>query len=104
MQITADSIVVAARHQVSCQLDDEAALLNLETGVYYGLDPMGAYLWQWLREPVSVRALQDRLLVDYNVDAAVVEADLRVFLTDMLSAGLIELLPASAGAPAADRP
>jgi hypothetical protein len=51
-----------------------------------------------------VRALQDRLLVDYHVDAAVVEADVRAFLTDMLSAGLIELLPASTGAPAADLP
>lgn len=102
MQITADSIVVAAQHQVSCQLDDEAALLNLESGVYYGLDPMGAYLWQALREPVSVRALQDRLLADYDVDAAVVESDLHAFLTEMLSAGLIELVPASTGAQAAD--
>ena len=34
-------------------------MLNLKTGVYYGLDPMGAYIWQMLRSPVSVRELQD---------------------------------------------
>jgi hypothetical protein len=49
MQLTPDSIVVAAEHQVSCQVEDEAALLNLQTGVYYGLDPMGAYLWAQIR-------------------------------------------------------
>lgn len=91
MQITPDSIVVAAPHQVSSQIDDEAALLNLETGVYYGLDAMGAYLWQCLREPVSVRALQDRLLEDYDVDPAIIKADLHDFLSAMLTAGLITI-------------
>jgi hypothetical protein len=98
MQITRDTIVMAAPHQVSSQIDDEAALLNLKTGVYYGLDAMGAYIWQWLEEPISVRALQEKLLEDYDVDAATVEADLHEFLTEMLSAGLIELKPASSGA------
>ena len=49
MQITPDSVVVAAKEQISTQVDEEAALLNLKTGVYYGLDSMGAYIWQMLR-------------------------------------------------------
>jgi hypothetical protein len=99
MQITLDTIVVAAAHQISAPIDNEAALLNLQTGVYYGLDAMGAYIWQWLKEPISVRGLQERLLREYDVDAAIVEADLRHFLTEMLSAGLVEVKPESSGAP-----
>lgn len=98
MQLTPDSVVVAAEHQVSCQLDDEAALLNLESGVYYGLDAMGSYIWQMVRTPIRVRDIQEQLLRDFKADAAVVETDLRDFLTEMLSAGLIELKPASSGA------
>jgi hypothetical protein len=92
MPITPDSIVVAAKDQISTQVDDEAALLNLKTGVYFGLDPMGAYIWQMLREPVSVRALVARLQEDYsNIDAEIVANDLRFFLEQMLEAGLVEL-------------
>jgi hypothetical protein len=95
MQITPDSIVVAAPHQVSARMDDEAALLNLDTGVYYGLDAMGAYIWQWLKEPIPVHVLQSRLLEDYDVDAAVIEADLHAFLSEMLSAGLVVTVKAA---------
>lgn len=97
MEITLDTVVVAAPHQVSAPIDNEAALLNLQTGVYYGLDAMGAYIWQWLQDPISVRGLQERLLREYEVDAAIVETDLRHFLTEMLSAGLIEIKPDSSG-------
>jgi hypothetical protein len=92
MPITQDSIVVAAPEQISTQVDDEAALLNLKTGVYYGLDPMGAYIWQMLRAPITVRELQATLEADYqNIDAEIVANDLRVFLEEMLEAGLVEI-------------
>jgi hypothetical protein len=95
MPITTDSIVVAAKDQISTRVDDEAALLNLKTGVYFGLDPMGAYIWQMLREPVSVQTLTARLQEDYsNIDAEIVANDLRVFLDQMLEAGLVELVVA----------
>jgi hypothetical protein len=91
MQLTPDSIVVAAEHQVSCQVEDEAALLNLQTGVYYGLDPMGAYLWAQMKKPVSVRALLELMRHDFAANADVVDKDVRDFLAEMLAAGLIEL-------------
>ena len=92
MHITPDSVVVAAKEQISTQVDEEAALLNLKTGVYYGLDSMGAYIWQMLREPVTVRELEATLQKDYeNVDAEIVANDLRVFLSSMIEAGLVEV-------------
>ena len=33
--------VVAARDQVSVEVDGEAVILGLADGVYYGLDPVG---------------------------------------------------------------
>ena len=102
MPLTPDSIVVAAEHQISTQVDDEAALLNLKTGVYYGLDPVGAYLWKLLNAPISVRALHEQLLMDYDVDADVVERDLHLFLNEMLSAGLILVVHDETGAATSD--
>ena len=91
MQVTADSIIKAAPQQISCQLDDEAALLNLQTGVYYGLDAMGAYIWQQLTEPTRVRELSAQIAREYQLDNGVVEADVVAFLEEMMNAGLVEL-------------
>ena len=93
--LTPETTVVAAANQISCDIDDEAALLNLDTGVYYGLDAMGAYIWKLIQTPVTVSALREQLLSDYEADAAVIEADLRAFLVTMSEAGLVQLDPAS---------
>ena len=58
---TSESILVAADNQVSCDVDDEAALLNLDTGVYYGLNPLGAYIWKLVQSPVTFGVLRERL-------------------------------------------
>ena len=98
MQITPDSVVTAAVNQVSCEIDDEAALLNLDTGVYYGLDRMGAYIWRLLSNPISVRKLQEQIVREYNADASVVEKDVTDFLNEMQSAGLIDVTSTETGA------
>ena len=98
MQITPDSVVVAAVNQVSCDVDDEAALLNLDTGVYYGLDPMGAYIWRLLGAPISVRKLQEQIVREFNADVGVVEKDVTDFLNEMQSAGLIDVTSTETGA------
>jgi hypothetical protein len=98
MPITPDSIVVAAEAQVSCEIENEAALLNLDTGVYYGLDPMGAYIWRLLATPILVRTLQEQIANEFHADADVVEKDVTDFLNEMLSAGLVELKSTGSGA------
>ena len=85
-----DTIIVAADNQVSCDVDNEAALLNLTTGVYYGLDPVGAYIWKLVQAPTTVGALRERMVADFEIDAAVADSDLTEFLSEMLSAGLIQ--------------
>ena len=47
----ADPVVVAARQQISCDLADEVAILNLESGVYYGIDAVGALIWNLVQQP-----------------------------------------------------
>src|SRR5688500_20354341 len=94
--ITNDSVVVAAKDQVSCDLDGEAAVLNLATGTYYGLDRVGATIWQHIQKPASVRAIGDAPVTQYEVDAATAKSDLVSFLTEMMHEGLVELMPGEA--------
>jgi len=85
------SIVVAAKDQVSCDLAGEAAILNMKNGVYYGLDPVGARIWNMMQEPRAVAEIQNTITGEYNVEPERCERDLFGLLEKLLAEGLIEV-------------
>jgi hypothetical protein len=89
--ISRDSIVVAAHEQVSCNLAGEAVILHLTSGVYYGLDAVGARIWNLIQVPMNVNDLRDVLLEQYDVDPDRCERDLVALLEDIAAQGLIEV-------------
>ncbi len=95
--ISEGSIVVAARDQVSCDLGGEAAILNIKKGVYYGLDPVGARIWNLIQQPRSVKELRATLLEEYDVEPERCESDLLELLEKLLAEGLVELKDEAAG-------
>lgn len=89
--ITASSVVSAAKGQVSSDLAGEVVLLSLETGMYYGLDQVGARVWDLMKDPVRVADLCATIVQEYDVDAAECERDVLELLNQMASAGLVEI-------------
>jgi len=89
---SAQTVVKAAQGQMSCDLAGEAAILNMATGIYYGLDPIGARIWELIQEPASIARVRDALLEEYDVEPAQVEADIEALLGDMAGHGLIEVV------------
>jgi Coenzyme PQQ synthesis protein D (PqqD) len=85
------TIVVASKDNVSCSLGAEAAILNMSSGVYYGLDPVGAHVWSLLEQPRSVEDLRAAVMEEYEVEPARCEADLLALLEKLRSEGLIEI-------------
>ena len=85
------SRVVAARDQVSADLDGDAVILNLADGVYYGLDPVGAHVWALMAEPRTVAELRDAVVAEFEVDPPTAEHDLLELLRDMAARGLVEV-------------
>jgi len=85
------SVIAVSGEQISCPLGDEAAILSLRDSVYYGVDPVGARVWNLLQQPKSVGQLRDSLVEEYEVDSARCERDLLAFLEHMLKEGLIEV-------------
>jgi hypothetical protein len=92
------TIVVAAPEQVSCALGEESAILNLKNSVYYGMNPVGARVWNLLKQPTSVTELRNALLEEYEVDATRCGDDLLALLETMRSQGLIEVRGVAASA------
>ena len=93
--ISGRSVVVAAKDQVSCDLAGEAAILNIKSGVYYGLDPVGARIWNLMQEPRKVLEIQDAITSEYDVEPERCAEDLMALLERLLAEGLIEIKDAS---------
>lgn len=91
------SIVIATPEQVSCPLGEESAVLNLKNTVYYGLNPVGARVWNLLQQARSVGELRDALLDEYDVEEVRCERDLLELLERMRVEGLILVTNAAAG-------
>jgi len=90
------SVVVAAKDQVSCDLSGEAAILNIKNGVYYGLDPVGARIWNLVQEPRAVADIQNTITTEYDVEPERCARDLVSLLEKLLAEGLIEVKDGSA--------
>jgi hypothetical protein len=93
--VTTNSIVVAAQDQVSSDLAGEAVILNLATGMYYGLDDVGARIWGLLQQPCSVNMIRDAIVGEYEVDPDHCERDLLALLQELAAAQLIEVKDAA---------
>src|SRR3989441_12784257 len=91
------SRIVVAKEIVSCDLAGEAAILNLQNGVYYGLDPVGARIWNLIQESSkTVTEIRDTLLEEYEVEPERCEGDLLALLQKLADAELIEVKDATA--------
>ena len=86
-----EDIVRATESQVSSRLGEEVAILELDRGVYYGLNPSGALLWDALQKPVAVSALHASMIAEYDVDNVTAREDLLKLLEQLRAAGLIEI-------------
>ena len=85
-----DTVVVAARTQVSSILGGEAAILDTAHGVYFGLNSVATRVWGLIQQPRTVRQLRDSLVSEYEVEAGRCESDLLNLLNELLAAGLIQ--------------
>jgi hypothetical protein len=89
--LPAEVTVVAAADQVSCDLNGDAAILHLASGVYYGLDPTGAWVWSLIQVPRTVAEIRAGLVARYDVEPERAARDLDGLLGDLAREGLIEI-------------
>ncbi len=89
MELTESSTVKAVDHQTSAEVDGENVVLDLEDGVYYGLNPVGTQVWRRIQEPTSVGEIVTDLTDAYDVDYERCFDDVVSLLEDLAENGLI---------------
>ena len=80
-----------SRHEgiVYNKLDDELVMMSIANGEYYGLDSVGARIWDAIVTPKSFKELVDVLKEEYEVSEEQCKADTLEFLEAMEEKKLI---------------
>jgi len=88
----AETVVTATDQQVSAVFDGEAVVLQLEQGMYYGMNDVGSLVWDKLqKQPCSLSELCAAVAELYEVDEATCRQDVAAFLETLLHKGLVRI-------------
>jgi len=80
---------VADPEVVASEVDGGAALLDLRSSQYYGLNPVGAFVWAQIQEPKTLAALAAAVAEAFDVEASACLGDIATLLEQFETAGVV---------------
>ena len=86
---TTEPLILLSPQAVSCELGGEAVILDIRSGQYFALSPVGAQIWRLLDPPCTLASLCARLVEEYEVELARCQADVSALLDKLATHGLI---------------
>ena len=91
-ETTAVSRVKLSEDVLFQELQGEGVLLEMTTGVYFGLDRVGTRTWQLLGESGVIADLVSVLIQEYDVSEERCESDVRTLVGELLQHRLLEVV------------
>jgi len=73
------------------QINNECVLLDMDSEQYYGLDDIGARMWQILSENSETEKALTQLLTEYDIDENTLRQDLLNLITELGNVKLISV-------------
>ena len=96
-EVSLESRVAIHSDVVSRDLEGEAIILNLESGTYFGLDPIGTRIWSLLQEDGSLRRTFELLEHEYDVEPERLKADILRLVGELRANNLLSVGPPEEG-------
>ncbi len=75
--------VVTNDDVLSTDVDGDVVMMDVDSGNYFGLDAISSDIWHRLARPVTVEALCDDLLRDYDAPLDVIRRDVLALLNTL---------------------
>ena len=70
---------------------DETVILDLASGTYFGLDPVGARIWELMGEGKTLSEVCGQMLEEYEVSRDDLERDVLRLAQELTDQGLVGL-------------
>jgi len=86
---TSPTIWIPTKNAVSCELEGEIVLLDLQSGTYFGLNKVGAEIWNQLTLGKSTDEIQQYLAGRYAVSAERCRRDVLALIGQLREKGLV---------------
>lgn len=74
------------------EIDNEAVMLNIDIGKYFGLNEIGCGIWKILSQETSVTELYQRLAAEYDISLEKCQNDVEPFLYQLIENNLINVV------------
>jgi hypothetical protein len=85
MPLSLDDVLTIAPDVMFSHLNDEAVLLDLKSGKYFGLNDVGARTWQLILEHGRLSRVLEALLEEYAGERDAVERDLMALAAELVA-------------------
>lgn len=83
-----DKVTIPAQ-VMARQVGEETVILDLASGTYFGLDPVGARIWQLMGEGKTLSEICDTMLDEYEVTRDALERDVIELAQKLSAQGLV---------------
>lgn len=93
VSVTGSSIVSRRSNAVARDVGaGVTVILDLDDGVYYRIDAVGAALWTLLEvRPLTIEELTRSIVAEHEVETEGCRRDVLAFIDEMATAGLVEV-------------
>lgn len=73
---------------------DEAVMMSVTSGRYYGVNAVGTRIWELLETPKTVAELCTQINTEFDVDPKTCEAAVLKFIGDLVDNGVVHVTTA----------
>lgn len=92
MTLEPSATIVRTAGTLTTTVDKDMIILNMATNNYVALDEIGRRIWDLIENPVQVSSVCDQLAHEYSGDPEQINADVLVFLSELLDESLARLV------------
>ena len=68
---------------------EEAVMMSIEAGHYYGVNTVGARIWELLESPKTIEQLCVQICAEFDVDAQTCETAVLEFTHNLIDNGVV---------------
>jgi hypothetical protein len=86
-----DLLLKIPEHVIARKVGEETVMLNLDSGMYYGLDATGSRFFELLETHDRLQAIVDIMSAEFEVSRQQLETDLLELAGELKKSGLLAL-------------
>lgn len=90
-EISDQSTITQSRSAIASVVEDQAVILDVESGFFFQLNPVGSRIWWALEAPSTLASLCQTLENSFEVPPETCRAEVLEFINGLSQKGLVEI-------------